>query len=78
MRKGENGILASYGVVLLIVFVILALTVNWTDSNLDWLLSSIKGREIDVPTWISAIITFVGNGFVLVFNIICELIKLVK
>ena len=65
-------------IILLIVISVLSLCVGWTDSNLDWLLSSIKGRTIDVPTWISAIVTFVGNGFVLAFNVICELIKLVK
>jgi hypothetical protein len=58
--------------------IILALVlVGWTDSNLDWLLTMIKGQPVDVPMWISVIFSILFNGILLAFNIIVELLKLI-
>lgn len=68
----------SIGLVLIIVLIVLLCSmVGWTDSNLDWLVSKISGQPKDVPTWISALVTFIGNGFALVFNVVIEILKLV-
>ena len=47
----------------------------WTDNNLEWALSHIKGQPVDVPNWISVLVTLVGNGAIIIANIICEIIK---
>lgn len=68
----------SVGLVLIILLIVLLCSmVGWTDSNLDWLVSKISGQPKDVPTWISTLVTFIGNGFALVFNVIIEILKLV-
>jgi hypothetical protein len=50
----------------------------WTDVNIEWVLSEWKDIPIKIPNWISFIVTIVFNGFTVLFNIICEVIKLVK
>lgn len=74
-RKGFSN---SIGIILIILLIVLlCFMVGWTDSNLDWLISKISGQTKDVPTWISALVTFIGNGFALVFNIVIEVLKLI-
>ena len=64
-------------VLIVLLIVLLCFMVSWTDSNLDWLVSKISGQPKDVPTWISTLVTFIGNGFALIFNIIIEILKLI-
>lgn len=50
----------------------------WTDRSMDYLLTMIKNQETNCPYWLSFIITVVGNGATVVFNIIMEVIRLVR
>ena len=48
----------------------------WTDRNLDFWLTFFKGSVVDVPMWMSVVITFVLNGVVVALNIVGELLRL--
>ena len=79
MKRNTNS-LFGFGMFIFMVILVIALLwfmVGWTDSNLDWLVSKISGQTKDVPTWISALVTFIGNWFALIFNIIIEILKLI-
>ncbi len=52
------------------------LYINWTDSNLEYVLSHFKDHEVKVPFWISALIALISNALGLIFNIVCYLVKL--
>lgn len=60
----------------LILGIIYALSL-WTDRNLEYWLSMAKGVPVDVPQWISFLLTLVLNGVILLLNIIGELLRLV-
>ena len=49
----------------------------WTDSNLEWALSLIKGAEVQVPFILSLILTVIGNVVTVLANVVCEIAKLV-
>lgn len=70
------GIALTIGMFSLILGIIALLSL-WTDSNLDWMMSEIKGQVVNVPYWLSFLTTLIFNGFVLMFNIIVSLIRLV-
>lgn len=73
--------LVEMALVILAVCVIPALIVGftlWTDRSLEWVLSEWKHHAVQVPIWISFLITLVGNGFVFAFNIIVELMRCVR
>lgn len=59
------------------ILAIIALLSLWTDSNLDWMMSEIKGQVVNVPYWVSFFTTLIFNGFALMFNIIVSLVRLV-
>ena len=50
--------------------------VEWTDSNLEFVLSELKGRDVQVPYVLSAAVTVVSGGVCIPFNILCEVYKL--
>ena len=65
------------------VFIIIGLFVligglmsNWTDSNLDFWLSYLKGSEVNSPFWVSIILIFVAP-LLLLANIVMYLLRLV-
>lgn len=65
-------------VVLVVVgfFVIVGgLMSNWTDSNLDFWLSYLKGSAVNSPFWVSIILIFVAPA-VFLFNLISFLLRL--
>jgi hypothetical protein len=49
----------------------------WTDRNMDWLFSQIKGETVDVPFWISAITSILLSELILILNIVLELVRLI-
>lgn len=76
MKRKSNGSGCGCGT-LIVLGLFCLLFVNWTESNLEWVLGLIKGSPVDVPFWIAFILTFFTNIFGFGFNICCELIKLV-
>ncbi len=67
------------GLVMLLVIFVLVLFIRWTDANLDYLVQWIKGDNLaNVPMWLSSIVAILCNGIALVFNIVMEIIKIVR
>lgn len=60
----------------LIIPSVLILLFMWTDRTLDFWCTYISGNVVDVPFWLSAIATLVGNGVMLGLNIISEIVRL--
>lgn len=52
--------------------------VLWTDGNIEYLIRITTGKVVDFPILLSTLISFVFNGIVLVFNIIMDIIKIIR
>lgn len=48
----------------------------WTENNLEWLLTYLKGEYIDVPYLLALILTILLNWIIILINVILELVKL--
>lgn len=48
----------------------------WTDRNLEFYLSLIKGTAVHVPFILSWILTVLLNGIILVIDLVLEIIRL--
>lgn len=76
MKKNENlGCILPILTLIFGLFCFIVLTI-WTDRTLDFWCTYISGHTINVPIWLSALCSFIGNGVVLVINIISEIIRL--
>ena len=65
-------------VIIFIAFMMLgALLASWTESNLEFWLTMIKGQPVDVPYALALILSIFTNIFGFTFNIISELFKLI-
>jgi prepilin-type N-terminal cleavage/methylation domain-containing protein len=62
---------------ILCIILLFPVIVIWTDGNIEWWIYYLKGEVINIPWWISTIITIVLNGVAIAFNIITELCKIV-
>lgn len=58
------------------ILLILVLVSFWTDRNLDFWLTHFKGHPVDCPFWLSCLVTIVGNGVILLANVIGEVARL--
>lgn len=76
MYKKENT--SCLAVLILYGFIILCLIpfIFWTDRTLDFWCTYWSNHTIDVPLWLSAITTIVGNGLMILLNIISEIVRL--
>lgn len=73
MNKNNNTILIT-----MLFFIIPIWIVSmWTDRNLDFIFSYFKNEIVDIPMWISAIITIILNVVIIILNIIVELLRFV-
>jgi len=50
--------------------------VLWTDRTLDFWVTYLKGTTVDVPFWLSFIVTIVFNAVILLINVISEVARL--
>ena len=55
--QGDNGVLTGCGCMTLILLVTYLPIAFWTDRNLDFWISHIKGETVDVPFWLSMVIS---------------------
>lgn len=55
---------------------IIAAVTMWTDRNMDYWVTYLKEEPTDVPYWVSFVVTFVLNGFILFLNTVAEVAKL--
>lgn len=68
-----------YGFLIMVIIGIFALFAFWTNSNLDYLVQWIKHDNLShIPYWISFLISLIGNGITLLFNIAMEVIKICR
>jgi len=58
-----------------IVMAIVTAFTFWTDRNLDFWISHFKGEEVDVPFWLSFVVTIVGNGIIFFANVVAEIAR---
>jgi len=66
---------AGCGWIIFIVGVLYAVSC-WTDRNLDFYISLAKGHAVDVPFWLSFLLTLVLNGAALALNVVGEIVRL--
>jgi len=57
------------------LLILIPFFVIWTDNNIEYLIHSITGKDINFPMFLSVLIASFFNGATLVFNIIVEVIK---
>jgi len=68
---------------LVVIFFILlsfATTISisfWTDRTLDYWLTYFKDMPVDVPFWLSVLVTILLNCFIFSINVISELIRFI-
>lgn len=76
--KEDEKMFKIHNVLLLFFTVILSLAIMmsaWTDRNLDYWMSIWRGREIDVPFWMSVVLSAVLNAIMLLLNIVGEIAR---
>lgn len=60
-----------------IFLILIPFFVIWTDRNIEYLIHSTTGKDINFPMFLSALIAFLFNGATLVFNLIVEVMKVI-
>ncbi len=75
-KSGDGVEIAGGCGCMVFVIAICLLCVSWTDRNLDFWATMIKGEVVDVPFWLSFAAALLGP-FNLAFNVISELARLV-
>jgi len=78
--RTNNSHLASLGcggltLLFMIIMAINAVVALWTDRNLDFWVSHFKGEQTDIPYWLSFIVTMIGNGVILLANVVAEVAR---
>jgi len=76
LKKGNytGGTALAIIVVFAGVFALLAL---WTDRNLEFWLSYFSDKPVEVSYWLSFLLTLVLNGFIVVANVVLEILRLI-
>jgi hypothetical protein len=54
---------------------LLVAMVWWTGRSLDYALTAWKHHPVHVPYWLDTLVTLIGNGFTLVFNVVVEILR---
>lgn len=75
MAKGLIGLII-FGVFLAFIVLVVILLSMWTDRSLEFWFAYFN-HQVDIPLWMSAIVTIVTNGLSVVFNILTEIFRLV-
>lgn len=77
MKSLINKAKQGYVTLILLLWVLLAWVLTaWTDRNLEFWLGYVKGQHVDVPNWLSFLLTLVLNGVCIALNIISEIARL--
>lgn len=77
VNKTTNTSLALGCTVLMVCLLTMYWVVQWTDYNLEYWLTMVKGHDVIVPNWISWIFCFVFWPIAIAFDIISYLLQLV-
>lgn len=76
--KNNKGYTLPMALLIVVLFpAVLYFLALWTDRNLDFWVSYFKGQPVDVPLWLSAVVSFFFNGIIVGLNILAEIARLV-
>ena len=80
--KSVNGVGAEIGFFFMSIYFSIMIGVAyllslWTDRSLEFWLSYAKGKPVEVPQWLSFVLTVVLNAVIVTANIVSELVRLV-
>ena len=65
-----------FSVWILLIVPLLILVTIWTDRSLEFWLAFAKGTMVEVPWYLSFLMTMILNGFAVPFNLLTELFRL--
>lgn len=75
--RDENGnVVIFFTIWAVIVGMVTSVIALWTDRTLDYWLTYFKGAEVDVPYWMSWLVTLFLNGITLGVNLVSEIVRL--
>lgn len=66
-----------YGVILTIYILLSVVLGGWTCGNIEWVIQQFANKTVNISLWLGVLVNIVLNGFVLAFNVIVEILKLV-
>lgn len=73
LKIQKYGCLITY----LLMHLIVGISITWwTQSNLMWTLLQTRGHHVDVPLWVSALISIAASEIILPMNILFSFIRL--
>lgn len=78
MSKAKKLFRRVFGGAGILIMLLLVATSFWTDRNVDFWASFVKHEPVNVPFWLSLLLTIIGNVFVLLANIGSEIFRLVQ
>lgn len=73
--QAEIGAVFGCGMIILVIGMI-CLMCGWTDRTLDFWCTYFSHHAVNVPMWMSCLITFIGNGVIFLLNLISEIARL--
>lgn len=68
--------LITWMATLIAIITIFVACTFWTDRTLDCWCSYFAHHTVDIPTWLSFIVTVIGNGLTMFLNVISEVVRL--
>lgn len=68
--------IVTFSALILTITALIASLALWTERTLEFWLSHFKGDLVDVPYWLSLLLTLVLNGVILAVNIFSEILRL--
>jgi len=82
--RNNNDSEVKYGILALLTgftlyLILTGLLALWTERNLEYVGRLINGanslKVVDIPYWLAFLVQFVFSAVVLVFNVICEILR---
>jgi hypothetical protein len=67
-------VLFVFGCIVLVAILPLSF---WTDRTLEYWLTMWKGTPVNVPFWLSMLVTLILNAIILGINVVSEILRLV-
>ena len=61
---------------IMLIIIVVALVSIWTNRTLDFWLTHFSHHTVNVPAWLSILVTIIGNGFMFAINVISEVARL--
>lgn len=75
MNKKGSATIGTLIVQIIVLAVVLVPLSYWTGRNLDFWITHFKGHAVHVPFWLDLLATIVGNGFILIANVVGEIAR---